>query len=145
MPSYLDAESSMDGLDEEDLELTQPMKHTSSFAKAIGEYSSDSDSEHRNMEFESGHFKRDSSSDEENVYSAGLDFSDAVDGADVTVKSAPAANLAQSIGVGILTNLSAVGSNILTNVMNSVTKSQNRRDSDSDFEIINSDDLNEET
>lgn len=136
MPSYLDAEGSVDGLDEEDLELPQPSSQTLAFK---AEYSSDSDSEQKNMEFDSSHFNRDSSSDEE-AYSKGLSFSDAVDSSGKT----PQTMLVQSIGVGIINNLSTVGTNILTNVLSSVTKAQNRRDSDSDFEIINSDDLKED-
>lgn len=136
MPSYLDAEGSIDGLDEEDLEL--PLQ----VAKGEVEYSSDSDSDHKNMRFDSSHFNRDSSSDEEHAYSKGLSFSDTVDFGNN--KSAVPLNLAQSIGAGLISNLSTVGSNILTNVLSTVSKPQIRRDSDSDFEIINSDDLSEE-
>lgn len=146
MPSYLDAEGSIDGLDEEDLELPQTAaSQIKVFTKATREYSSDSDSDPRNMEFDSSHFNRDtSSSDDENGYSKGLTFTDTVDSA-TSKPSSSQLILTQSIGVGLLSNLSSVGTALIANVLNSVTKQPNRRDSDSDFEIINSDDLNEET
>lgn len=146
MPSYLDAEGSIDGLDEEDLELPQAQSQSKVFNKAAPEYSSDSDSDHRNMEFDSSHFNRDtSSSDDENGYSKGLSFADTVDLASNNNKPSSELILTQSIGAGIISNLSSVGTTLITNVLSSVTRKQTRQDSDSDFEIINSDDLNEET
>lgn len=143
MPSYLDAEGSLDGLEEEDLDLPQKQ----ALASAISEYSSDSDSEHKNIEFDSAHFNRDSSSEDENGYTKGLMFSDSKDVADSS--NVFQASIAQSIGAGLISNLTNVGTNILTNVLKTVnapstTAAERSSSSESEFEIIDSEDLNEE-
>lgn len=143
MPSYLDAEGSLDGLEEEDLDLPQRQ----ALANAISEYSSDSDSEHKNIEFDSAHFNRDSSSEDENGYTKGLMFSDSKDVPDSNVLQA---SIAQSLGAGLISNLTNVGTNILTNVLKTVnasstTAAERCSSSESEFEIIDSEDLNEDS
>lgn len=142
MPSHLDVEGEVDGLEEEDLEpsVTPSQAGLLSLIPAV-EYSSDSDESevHRNMEFKSSHFSPDSSSEEESSYTKDLNFTDAKD---VTQEGQEAAS---SIG-GILSNLGSIGSSLVSNViMSAVTKETPRKqDSDSDFEIISNEELDEQ-
>lgn len=129
MPSHLDAEGSLDGLEEEDLEFNMRAKPIS---YTPGEISSDSDSDHKGMSFESSHFNRDSSSEDENLYSKGLRFSEAPKS-----DSEPATSQ-----LTILSNLTAIGSNLITTVLK-LGGMPNRKDSDSDFEIIYEDEINQ--
>ncbi|KAB0794585.1 hypothetical protein PPYR_11424 [Photinus pyralis] len=132
MPSHLDAEGSLDGLEEEDLEFNMRAKPSAAISYTPGEISSDSDSDHKGMSFESSHFNRDSSSEDENLYSKGLRFSEAP-------KSDPEPGTSQ---LTILSNLTAIGSSLITTVLKS-GGTPKRKDSDSDFEIIYEDEINQ--
>lgn len=132
MPSHMDAEGgSLDGLEEEDLEFTMRTKHSAAISYTPGEMSSDSDSDHKGMNFESSHFNRDSSSEDENLYSKGLQFTEV-----------PKNDTEQGTSQSILRNLTAIGSNLITNVLKS-SSAPKRKDSDSDFEIIDTDEVNQ--
>lgn len=135
MPSHLDIEGEVDGLDEEDLQPYITPSQTSLLSRLPAvEYSSDSDeSEHRNMEFKSSHFNPDSSSEEEGSYTKGLNFTDANEEQDIGTSS---------VG-GILNNLGRIGSTLVSNVIKS-REPIKKQDSDSDFEIINNDELDDE-
>ncbi|GLV32440.1 hypothetical protein CBL_00851 [Carabus blaptoides fortunei] len=150
MPSYLEAEGSLDGLEEEDLEFT-----TRNIPAATpSNYSTDtSDSEHKDIKFEASHFNRDSSTDEEHNYEQGLTFPELDMTDKQTDKSTTAVSFTQQLSADILSNLGTMGSSIVSTVLKTaaatappaarVTK---RNDSDSDFEIIDSEDIqNDET
>lgn len=139
MPSHLDIEGELDGLEEEDLEPSVTPSQASLLSRIPAvEYSSDSDeSEHKNMEFKSSHFNPESSSEEESSYTKGLDFADAKD----LIQHGQAGS---SIG-GILSNLGNIGSTLVSNVMKTtVSKETKKQDSDSDFEIISNEELDEQ-
>lgn len=143
MPSYLEAEGSLDGLDEEDLEFTKNLPEVNP-----SNYSSDSsDNEHKDMKFEVSHFNRDSSSDEEHNYEQGLAFSE-IDTADKTQQ--PTVSFTQQFSVDLLSNLGSMGSSLMSTVLKTAAsaatpaKITKRTDSDSDFEIIDSDDIKTE-
>ncbi|KAB0797219.1 hypothetical protein PPYR_08213 [Photinus pyralis] len=123
---------SLDGLEEEDLEFNMRAKPSAAISYTPGEISSDSDSDHKGMSFESSHFNRDSSSEDENLYSKGLRFSEAP-------KSDPEPGTSQ---LTILSNLTAIGSSLITTVLKS-GGTPKRKDSDSDFEIIYEDEINQ--
>lgn len=137
MPSHLDIEGEVDGLEEEDFEPSVTPSQASLLSRIPAvEYSSDSDeSEHRNIEFKSSHFNPDSSSEEESSYTKGLNFSE--------VKEEGAEG--SSLG-GILSNLGSIGSTLVSNVMKTAVskESPKKQDSDSDFEIINNEELDEQ-
>lgn len=139
MPSHLDIEQDVDVLEEEDLQPTITPSQASLLSRIPDvEYSSDSDeSEQKNMEFRSSHFNPDSSSEEESSYTRGLDFTDAKD---LIQKSHEPG--VSSLG-GILSNLGNIGSTLVSNVMKS-KEIPKKQDSDSDFEIINNEDLDEQ-
>lgn len=143
MPSYLEAEGSLDGLEEEDLEFTKNLPEVNP-----SNYSSDSsDNEHKDMKFEVSHFNRDSSSDEEHNYEQGLAFSE-IDAADKTQQST--VSFTQQFSVDLLSNLGSMGSSLMSTVLKTAAsaatpaKIPKRTDSDSDFEIIDSDDVKAE-
>lgn len=134
MPSYLDAEGSLDGLDEEDL---VPNVKSPNNAYSPDNNSSDSDSDHRNMKFDSAHFNGDSSSDDEKHYATGLRFSDVHEVSNSPTKFHLQETLTQSLTLGLLNNLTAVGSSIMSNVISTTNADKpKRKDSDSDFEFI---------
>lgn len=138
MPSHLDVDGEMDGLEEEDLEPSVSPSQASLLSRIPAvEYSSDSDeSEHRNMEFKSSHFNPDSSSEEESGYAKGLDFADAKD-----------VGQEGSRLEGILSNLGSIGSTLVSNVLKTAAAKeteQKKQDSDSDFEIIGNEELDEQ-
>lgn len=146
MPSYLDAEGgSLDGLEEEDLEFAIRSTVASGVSFAPGECSSDSDSDHKSMNFESSHFNRDSSSEDENCYAKGLQFSEVSrDLADTSRLQGPNLDVpADTSGAGILGNLTTLGSSLISNVLKTATGTPKRKDSDSDFEIIDSEEVDE--
>ncbi|XP_017773125.1 PREDICTED: uncharacterized protein LOC108560183 [Nicrophorus vespilloides] len=136
MPSHLDDDYIQDDTIQEDdlLPSTKPTK--------IDDSSDSDSSEHRNIEFDSVYFNKDSSSSEdENSYSKGLKFSDAVDSKKVvaveetSLLSSPYLNIA----------------NFISNVMVKASQQQEVvqqeapvEESDSDFEIINSEDVEDE-
>lgn len=142
MPSHLDIEGDIDILEEEDLQpsITPSQACLMSRIPAV-EYSSDSDeSEHRNMEFKSSHFNPDTSSEEESSYTKGLNFTDAKE---LLHEGQHELDTGSSSLGGILNNLGRIGSTLVSNVMQA-KESAKKHDSDSDFEIINNDDLNEQ-
>lgn len=140
MPSYLDAEGSLDGLEEDDLELVTKTGPRASPSN----YSTDSsDSEHKNIKFETSHFNRDSSSDEEHNYEQGLTFAEL----DTTDRqgTAPIVSFTQQLSADLLSNLGIMGSSLVSTVLKTAAVSTppiaRRNDSDSEFEIIDSDDV----
>lgn len=140
MPSHLDIEGDVDILEEEDLQpsITPSQAFLLSRIPAV-EYSSDSDeSEHRNMEFKSSHFNPDSSSEEESSYTKGLNFKDARD----LLQDGQGSGVSSGFG-GILSNLGSIGSTLVSNVIKSKEPAR-KQDSDSEFEIINNDELDEQ-
>lgn len=141
MPSYLEAEGSLDGLDEEDL---VPNLKPPCTPYTPEDHSSDSDSDHRNMKFDTAHFNGDSSSDDEKHYTVGLRFSEVQEVTDSPAKLQIQETLTQSLALGLLSNLTAVGTSIMSNVISSAsTEKPKRKDSDSDFEFINAEEANE--
>lgn len=146
MPSYLDAEGSLDGLDDDDLDLVKNIQG----ATPTNDSSDSSDNEHKDIKFESSHFNRDSSSDEEHNYEQGLTFSE-LDTTDKQQKSN--VSFTQQLSSDILSNLGSMGSSLVSTVLKTAASSNapaakitKRSDSDSDFEIINPDDIqNDET
>lgn len=140
MPSHLDVEADVQVLEEEDLEpsVTPSQDCLLSRIPAI-EYSSDSDeSEHRNIEFKSSHFNPDSSSEEDSSYAKGLQFTDA--------KEREESLQQPSLG-GILGNLGSIGSSLVSNVIKTAVMREaapKKQDSDSDFEIIGNDELDDQ-
>lgn len=135
MPSYLDAEGSVDDLDEEELELTRNMRGTTP-----SNFSTDSsDNEHRDIKFETKHFNGDSSSEDDNNYEKGLTFAEV----DLVDKSSQPPTLTQQLGTDLLSNIGAMGSSIVSSVFRNTTQKTpvKKSDSDSDFEIINNDEF----
>ncbi|KRT83201.1 hypothetical protein AMK59_4528, partial [Oryctes borbonicus] len=122
MPSYLEAEGSLDGLDEEDL---VPNVKPSSTLHTPEDNSTDSDSDDKNIKFDSMHFNGDSSSDDEKHYTVGLRFSEVLEGAESTSRLDE--KKAQSIALGILSNLTTVGTSIMSNVMSSINVDKPKR------------------
>ncbi|KAK4876396.1 hypothetical protein RN001_012818 [Aquatica leii] len=141
MPSYLDAEGgSLDGLEEEDLEFTIRPQQSSAVSYTPGEISSDSDSDHKSMSFESSHFNRDSSSEDENRFAKGLHFAE--DTKDSKVQTSQTSG-AQS-DLGILGNITSLGTSLVSNILKTtVSNTSKRKNSDSDFEIIDTNEIDE--
>ncbi|KAF5292609.1 hypothetical protein FQA39_LY13942 [Lamprigera yunnana] len=143
MPSHLDAEGgSLDGLEEEDLEFTMRSPNSVAVSYTPGETSSDSDSEHKRMNFESSHFTRDSSSDDESHYAKGLHFSEVTkDVGDSKIQSNPSAQSS----LGVFSNITSLGTSFVSNLLKSsvatTTSTSKRKDSDSDFEIIDTNEV----
>lgn len=142
MPSYLDAEGSIDdGIEEEDLELLRNARGITPSSMSTDS----SDSENKDIKFESTHFNKDSSSDEDNNYEQGLTFSE-IDDVD---KSRRVASITQQIGSDLLSNLGAMGTSLVSSVFKAANPKPapvKKSDSDSDFEIINTDEFqNSET
>lgn len=156
MPSHLDAEGgSLDGLEEEDLEFAIRSTQASGVSVTPGDLSSDSDSDHKSMSFESSHFNRDSSSEDENCYAKGLQFSevtrDLTDNSRLQESNLDSTSKTTQVlekgtqNAGILGSLSAISSNLISNVIRSAVSNRTpkRHDSDSDFEIIDSDEVDD--
>ncbi|GJQ85349.1 hypothetical protein Trydic_g12654 [Trypoxylus dichotomus] len=121
MPSYLEAEGSLDGLDEEDL---VPNVKPSSTIHTPEDNSTDSDSDDKNIKFDSMH------------YNEVLEVAESLSKLDE--------KKTQNIALGILSNLRAVGTSIMSNVIGGVNVDKpKRKDSDSDFEFINPEDTNQ--
>lgn len=149
MPSHLDADAGLPGLQEDDL---LPSERIRQRASAVADFSSDSSDSDMDldqadgMHFDSKHFTGNSSSgsEDEHRYEKGLRFSDVRD-ASVLGAQSP-----QSFAGGMVSSLAAVGSNLLSNLHSNfasqhTTKERTatmRRDSsdNSDFEIIDKDD-----
>ena len=134
MPSHLDAEDK-ESLEEED--LLPPGNNQGAISFTPGEISSDSDSDNKGIRFESGHFNGDSSSEEE-AYAKNLSFAN-VDNRDSVDKDT----------ISTLLNVAAVGDNlikmasIIKNVVVNPPVQRKDSSSDSDFEIINSEEAQE--
>lgn len=121
MPSYLDVDDSMDGLQEDDL-----VPLSSRLSATPLEYSSDSDSEIKNMKFKPSHFNPDTSSEEDASFSRDLKFTDDAPDAAATP--------------GVFSNLAKIGGELMANVMRTAKR---KSESDSDFEIIDSEEFDE--
>lgn len=138
MPSYLDIAGSQPDIEEEDLipNRTSPREIVDNHAGL----SSDSDSDHRDMAFDSVHFNGDSSSEEEKLLGKGLTFTDLTD------KIVSDTNTSKTIS-GMISNLATISSSLVTAAIKSAVKSapiqRENSSSDSEFEIINSDDAKE--
>ncbi|KAJ8984833.1 hypothetical protein NQ317_013033 [Molorchus minor] len=129
MPSYLDIVESQEGIKEDDL---IPKNIHEAVSYTPGELSSDSDSEHREIHFDSAHFNGDTSSEEENLLAKGMQFSsDTIE----PTKAGPAL-------ANVLSNFAALGGTLMANVLKSNPVPE-RKDSssDSEFEVINTDDI----
>lgn len=137
MPSYLDVAENRDDIEEEDLIPNRAVSHETPLDH--GEFSSDSDSDHRDIKFDSTHFNGDSSSEEEKLLGQGLKF------VDLTEKITPNTSKSESNFSGMLSNLATMSSSLLTVALKSAAKStpveKENSSSDSEFEIINSDDV----
>lgn len=143
MPSYQEAEGSLDGLDEEeDLEL--PTQPTRKYIPAPEEDSSESELEDRNIDFDSAHFNGDSSSEDEAALGKGLTFSEEYtkEYVESLNAAADAKSLVGKVGEAMLGNLASVGTTFLTNILQKNQQPQNayaeeeNSSSSSDFEII---------
>lgn len=137
MPSYLDVAENRDDIEEEDLIPNRAKSHETPLDQ--GELSSDSNSDNRDMKFDSTHFNGDSSSEEEKLLGKGLKF------VDLTEKITPNMSKSESNFGGMLSNLATMSSSLLTVALQSAVKStsveKENSSSDSEFEIINSDDV----
>lgn len=155
MPSYQEAEGSLDGLDEEDLNL--PAQHNRKYIPAPEEeYSSESELEDR-IDFDSAHFNKDSSSDDEADYGRGMKFSEEYTKEYVESLKVPSSDRtsheAKTLQENLMQTMVNVGSALLSNIMVTKMTPKVRKDfseeessstgSQSDFEMIGSDDLNE--
>ncbi|CAH1986440.1 unnamed protein product [Acanthoscelides obtectus] len=137
MPSYLDVAEIQNDIEEEDL-----IPHTSSAVSFTpGELSSDSDSERRDIHFEAAHFNGDSSSEEEKLMGRDLRF------AAIEEVIADGAKEQGGIGGMLGSIVSTVSSNLVGNILKSnAPQAQIERknsSSDSEFEIINTEDVKE--
>lgn len=135
MPSYLDIAEIQKEIEEEDLIPNRADIRETAYNH--GEFSSDSDSDHRDIAFDSTHFNGDSSSEEEKLLGKGLKFTDLVD-SNVAISTS-------AIG-GMLSNLATMSSSLLTAAITSTVQPLHEKEnnsSDSEFEIISSDDVRE--
>lgn len=140
MPSYLDVVENQDDIEEEDLIPNRGGSQDIPFNH--GELSSDSDSEHRDINFDSTHFNGDTSSEEEKLLGKGLIFTDLTD------RVLPKPGITESNFGGMLSNIANMGSSLLTVALQSAAKQpapieKENSSSDSEFEIINNDDVRE--
>ncbi|KAF2902041.1 hypothetical protein ILUMI_04140 [Ignelater luminosus] len=129
MPSHLDAEGgSLDGLEEEDLEFAIRSTQASGISVTPGDLSSDSDSDHKKV-------TRDLT-DNSRLQESDLDS---------TSKATQVLEKGTQ-NTGILGSLSVIGSNLISNVIKSAVSNRTpkRHDSDSDFEIIDSDEVDDD-
>ncbi|XP_074028515.1 uncharacterized protein [Leptinotarsa decemlineata] len=135
MPSYLDVAEIQRDIEEDDLIPAQDI--IGSRLNNSGDLSSDSDSDHKNINFESSQFDEDSSSEDEKLIGKGLQFS-----ADVDNDNKLTTNFDLT---GMLSNVASVGSALVANVLKSgvptSTVERKTSGSDSDFEFINYEDL----
>lgn len=136
MPSYLEVAETQSGIEEDDLLPKNMTRDGISYTP--GELSSDSDSDHRAIQFDSAHFNGDSSSEEENVHVKGLKFSNDVD--DESRKM----GAAETGFSGVLSNFAAIGGTLVSNVLKSAVSNvpvERKNSSDSEFEIIDSEEI----
>ncbi|CAH1378910.1 unnamed protein product [Tenebrio molitor] len=134
MPSHLDGEDK-ESLEEEDLLPQGASQGATSYTP--GDLSSDSDSDHKGIRFESGHFNGDSSSEEE-IYAKNLSFPN-VENRD-TVDKDSVANVMSVAAVG--ENLMKMAG-MIKMVVTSPSTQRKDSSSDSDFEIINTEDADD--
>lgn len=138
MPSYLDVAEPQDVIDEDDLIPNRAGTRETGYIP--GDLSSESDSENRDMAFDATHFNGESSSEEENLLGTGLKFTDVAD------KASNSDNKKSNI-TGMLTNIATMGSSFLTAAIQSAVTSvpieRENSSSDSEFEIISSEDIKE--
>ncbi|XP_018574261.1 uncharacterized protein LOC108913225 [Anoplophora glabripennis] len=139
MPSYLEVTESQNGIEEDDL-LPKNMTQDG-ISYTPGELSSDSDSDHRAIQFDSAHFNGDSSSEEENVHVKGLRFS-------ADPGEEPHKKTATEVGLSVvLSNFAAVGGTLVSKVLNSAASNApvvRKNSSDSEFEIIDSEEIEDQ-
>ncbi|XP_066140033.1 uncharacterized protein [Euwallacea fornicatus] len=135
MPSYLEIVESHQEIQEEDL---IPRLTRAGVLVTPGELSSDSDSENKDIRFDSDHFN--TSSSEDDPYSKDLNF--------LKVEQSP--SLPSNIeGVGMIRSMiSTVGGNLVANMFQSAvysklpeTKRRSASGSDSDFELVDANEL----
>lgn len=157
MPSYHEADGSIDGIDEEDLEL--PAQSTRKYISAPEEdYSSESELDERNFDFDSAHFNGDTSSDDEHELGKSMKFSEEYTKEYVeslnkpeskTFQEALVEKVVEKMGDTMLGNLASVGTSLLSSLLPSkqqlnpsLSEEENgSSSSNSDFEMIGSDDL----
>lgn len=150
MPSCQEADGSIDGLDEED-DLALPTQAGNKYIPAPEEYSSESDlDEDRNIDIDSTHFNDDSSDSEEEL-GKNLKISEEYTKeyveslkANPDSKSFPE-SLASKIGENLMNTITTAGSNLLTNILHPRGSEEDSSSNNSEFEIINQDDLYEGT
>lgn len=135
----MEVADSQDVIEEDD--LIPKRAGTQESAYIPGELSSDSDSEHHDLAFESTHFNGNSSSEEEKLLSKGLNFTD------VTDKVGTIASTSQGHIGGMLTNLATMSTTLLSAAIQSAVKSspveKDNSSSESEFEMVSSDDVKE--
>lgn len=135
MPSYLDVDNeTRDDLLEDDLLPIQSSK------SATPDRLSDTDSEGRGIHFDTSHFKGDSSSEEENMYVRGLKYAK-----DVIDYAKEGENVDGGFIGGILSNMATMGSSLIGNASKSGKVIRKDSSSDSEFEIVNTDDAVDES
>ncbi|RZC38043.1 uncharacterized protein BDFB_006489 [Asbolus verrucosus] len=134
MPSHLDAEDK-ESLEEEDLLPQGAAQGAISYTP--GDLSSDSDSDHKGIRFESGHFNGDSSSEEE-IYAKNLNFAN-VDNKDVVDKDV----FSNIMNVATVSDNLMKMANIIKMAVTTPPAQRKDSSSDSDFEIINSEEAEE--
>ncbi|KAJ8913614.1 hypothetical protein NQ315_013436 [Exocentrus adspersus] len=136
MPSYLEVMESQSVIDEDDL-LPKNMSQDG-VSYTPGDLSSDSDSDHRGIQFDSAHFNGDSSSEEENLLIKGLKFMS-------KAPDLPENKMVSNVGLsGVLSNIATVSSTLVSNVIKSAVLNapvERKNSSDSEFEIIDSEEI----
>lgn len=133
MPSYLEVTGTPCDIEEEDL-LPRAGSHGVSFTP--GELSSDSDSDHREIRFDSDHFN--TSSSDEGPYSKNLSFPKDVQ---ESKDNAGFRNMIGSVITSVRGNL--VG-NMFQSVMNKTPTKKTISESDSEFEFVEREDISDD-
>lgn len=134
MPSYLEVAEAPRDIEEEDL---IPRAGSRSVSFTPGELSSDSDSDHREIRFDSDHFN--TSSSDEDPYSKNLRFP--IDVKDIPRETGGIKSMLSSV-------ITSVSGNLVTNMFQSAmykktpVKTTNS-ESDSDFEMVEPDDISD--
>lgn len=132
MPSYLEVDCVAKDIEEDDL-----VPATQSYTPN----SSDSDSDQRDIKFNSSHFNTSSSEDDSYTRDLKIPQKRVQGNAEI---GEDAADAARATLTGILGNLAAMGGNLVANVVGKATPK--RHDSESDFEFVEPEevDLDEE-
>lgn len=126
MPSYLEVDCATKDIEEDDL-VPAPQSYTPN--------SSDSDSDPRDIKFNSSHFN--SSSSEDDSYTRDLKIPQRSSNAKIGEENAE--DGARAVLTGILGNLAVMGGNLVANVVGKAAPK--RHDSESDFEFVESEEL----